>query len=304
MATVEQALARARSQIGTREVGYSNKVKYNQWYYGRSVSGAAYPWCAVFTSWVADHVGMRANVDYPKSAGVAVCFSWFIQHGRKVSKYNLKPGDWCRFTFSHVGIVEKVLSGGRVQTIEGNTSPGSGGSQRDGGGVWRRVRPLSLIQYGGRPNYASTPSKPSTSKGIFGMAVHYVGSTSRDRTLKKKMWQRLHVNDKGDTSLGTLKKGQDFLAVAEITVTNLKPGQMIMGRFYLVSYKKGTKERRLATYPAQDIIASSGSSYGKVFQMATNDHQAESGRSIRVRFEVYPGAGATVTSGKYRLAKG
>jgi hypothetical protein len=301
MATVEQVLEKARSQIGTREVGYSNKVKYNQWYYGRSVSGAAYPWCAVFASWVADHVGMRANVDYPKSAGVAVCFAWFIQHGRKVSKYNLKPGDWCRFTFSHVGIVEKVLSGGRIQTIEGNTSPGSGGSQRDGGGVWRRVRPLSLIQYGGRPNYAS---KPSTSKGIFGMAVHYAGSTGKDRKLKKSKWQTLYVDDKGSESLGTLKKGQDFLAVAEIALKGVKPGQAIMGRFYLVSYKKGTKTRRLSTYPAQDIIASSGASYGKVSQMATNDHQAEKGRSIRVRFEVYTGAGATVTSGKYRLAKG
>lgn len=43
----------AAEQIGTKEVpSGSNKVKYNTWYYGRAVSGSAYPWCQVFVCWV------------------------------------------------------------------------------------------------------------------------------------------------------------------------------------------------------------------------------------------------------------
>ena len=37
-------LAVAASQIGTSEIPV-NQVKYNDWYYGRHVSGPNYPWC-------------------------------------------------------------------------------------------------------------------------------------------------------------------------------------------------------------------------------------------------------------------
>ena len=45
----------AKEQIGTAEkpIG-SNNVKYNTWYYGHAVSGANYPWCAVFVAWCAE----------------------------------------------------------------------------------------------------------------------------------------------------------------------------------------------------------------------------------------------------------
>lgn len=46
-------LARAQAEVGiTENPANSNKVKYNTWYYGKEVSGSAYPWCAVFVSWV------------------------------------------------------------------------------------------------------------------------------------------------------------------------------------------------------------------------------------------------------------
>ena len=52
----EQTAARlveiAKSQIGVKESpANSNNVKYNTWYYGKSVSGSAYPWCCVFVEW-------------------------------------------------------------------------------------------------------------------------------------------------------------------------------------------------------------------------------------------------------------
>ena len=52
----EQTAARlveiAKSQIGVKESpSGSNNVKYNTWYYGKAVSGSAYPWCCVFVEW-------------------------------------------------------------------------------------------------------------------------------------------------------------------------------------------------------------------------------------------------------------
>lgn len=54
--TSEQTAAKlvkiAESQIGVKESpAGSNKVKYNTWYYGREVSGDAYPWCCAFVEW-------------------------------------------------------------------------------------------------------------------------------------------------------------------------------------------------------------------------------------------------------------
>ncbi len=54
--TAEQPPARLveieKSQIGITEYpSGSNRVKYNSWYYGKSVSGTDYPWCCVFQVW-------------------------------------------------------------------------------------------------------------------------------------------------------------------------------------------------------------------------------------------------------------
>lgn len=50
--TAAQLVKIAESQVGVKETpSGSNKVKYNTWYYGRVVSGSAYPWCCVFVEW-------------------------------------------------------------------------------------------------------------------------------------------------------------------------------------------------------------------------------------------------------------
>ena len=54
--TKEQTAAKlveiAISQVGVKESpAGSNNVKYNTWYYGRAVSGDAFPWCCVFVEW-------------------------------------------------------------------------------------------------------------------------------------------------------------------------------------------------------------------------------------------------------------
>jgi peptidoglycan hydrolase-like protein with peptidoglycan-binding domain len=91
--------------------------------------------------------------------------------GRFIPRYgDARPGDVVFFDWQggqsaggtdHVGFVESVLPDGRIQTIEGNTSGDSNGSQSDGGGVWRRVRSRGNIVGFGRPNYQSGPVVPA-----------------------------------------------------------------------------------------------------------------------------------------------
>ena len=50
--TAAKLLRIAQAELGVTEYpSGSNKVKYNTWFYGRAVSGDAYPWCAVFVCW-------------------------------------------------------------------------------------------------------------------------------------------------------------------------------------------------------------------------------------------------------------
>lgn len=50
--TAARLIQIAAGQVGVKESpANSNNVKYNTWYYGKTVSGSAYPWCAVFVCW-------------------------------------------------------------------------------------------------------------------------------------------------------------------------------------------------------------------------------------------------------------
>lgn len=88
--TAAQLVKIAESQIGVKESpAGSNNVKYNTWYYGKPVSGDAWPWCCAFVSWcfaalageiegitapvVEDNkVNLTVNVLRPGSAGEQV----------------------------------------------------------------------------------------------------------------------------------------------------------------------------------------------------------------------------------------
>ena len=116
---------RKRSAAG--QVGFvqsplgSNNVKYNTWYYGHKVQGAAFPWCAAYQSYVMAHVGVPMHI-YPKDAGVLGVRRFFQDRNRVFQKP--KVGDLVLFVFSadahHIGFVETVKEDGSFTTIEGN----------------------------------------------------------------------------------------------------------------------------------------------------------------------------------------
>lgn len=110
----------AQSQVGVQEVPV-NQVEYNDWYYGRHVSGDDYPWCAVFVSWCAMCCGIL-DILVPMMAYVPNVVNWYKERGLyHTGNYTPKKGDLAIFTSqSHIGIVE--YNDGRTHTIEGNKS--------------------------------------------------------------------------------------------------------------------------------------------------------------------------------------
>lgn len=143
----------AQNEIGVVEKpSGSNRVKYNDWYYGKSVSGDAYPWCMVFMQWLAD----AADLTVLRTPSCSKLAQWAKAQREWVTK-NFRRGDWVEFDFSgqrritqHVGLVLEAHSN-YVDTIEGNTSSGN---QSNGGQVQRRKRKISLITGAWRPPYA------------------------------------------------------------------------------------------------------------------------------------------------------
>lgn len=132
----------------------SNRVKYNSAFYGREVSGAAYPWCMAFVWWVFREAGFRLY----KTAGCSAFLGRYqAMSPGQVIRSGYRPGDIVFFDFSgkkakteHVGIVESVGTNGVLTTIEGNTGSGN---DANGGSVMRRQRRPELVTCGIRPGY-------------------------------------------------------------------------------------------------------------------------------------------------------
>ena len=141
----------AESQLGVIEwpTG-SNKVKYNDWYYGRS--GATGAWCMAFVQWIFTRAGLPLPVH---TASCTVLANYAKAHKQWVTA-GYKPGDilfmhWGKDTSvtEHVGIV-KVVSSKYVTTYEGNTSLAN---QANGGCVMERNRAAANITGAYRPWY-------------------------------------------------------------------------------------------------------------------------------------------------------
>ena len=152
MATVSELLDIARRQIGVKECPpNSNNVRYNTWYYGREVSGSAYPWCAVFVAFVFDQAKVKLPI---RTASCGALMRAAKAAGQWVTG-DYRPGDVVIYDFpggaatDHCGIVESV-DGTYISAIEGNTSSAS---DADGGAVERRARKFAQIVGAVRPTY-------------------------------------------------------------------------------------------------------------------------------------------------------
>ncbi len=154
-------------RIASAEVGYTEGP--NNWNkYAPEVGDANnQPWCGTFTDWCLMKAGLTGE---PSSVWTPAGLQAYRKAGRAIDRNDpVQPGDIVYFDWQggtatsgvdHVGIVTGVRRDGQVETIEGNTSPTNAGSQSNGGGVYRRVRPRSVIAGFGRPAYTSAPPPP------------------------------------------------------------------------------------------------------------------------------------------------
>ena len=157
-------------RIASAEVGYT-EGRNNANKYAAEVGHANnQAWCGTFTDAMLKRAGQLGE---PSSVWTPSGLQAYRRLGRAIDRNGpVQPGDLVFFDWQggtgsngvdHVGIVTTVRQDGQVETIEGNTSPTNAGSQSNGGGVYRRVRPRSVIAGFGRPAYtaAPTPRPPS-----------------------------------------------------------------------------------------------------------------------------------------------
>ncbi|MGI5165376.1 peptidoglycan-binding protein [Spirillospora sp. CA-253888] len=158
MATAAAMLAEARKSLGL-----SGRPNYITRDYA-SRHGSEFlraPWCDMAVTYWARNSG---NAKAVLPAGDRAYTVWHATDFQKIDRWytgtaaNLdrsRPGDIVFFDWGtsnsvgaidHVGVIEKVLGGGRVQTIEGNTSDT----------VRRRVRAHTVIAGYGRPAYTGS----------------------------------------------------------------------------------------------------------------------------------------------------
>lgn len=168
MGTSKAMVARAAKDLGLKEPNYiqANYRERN----GRAYAGN-FPWCqAAVTEWAHGSNNVKACLPKGDRAYTPYAAQDFQKIGRyhsgtveNIKKY-AKPGspvwfDWDGSNtiskIDHVGVIVRVLSDGRVETIEGNTSNVCA----------RRVRSASVIAGFGVPAFdAPTPAPKSVGK--------------------------------------------------------------------------------------------------------------------------------------------
>jgi hypothetical protein len=108
----------ARAQLGEAEhPPGSNCTKF----------GPCEQWCALFVAWVWQHAGVPMRGGTAPYAYSGSFYGWAREHGGRVLPAGAtpSPGDavlygWGPEASEHVGIVERVLPGGQITTIDGN----------------------------------------------------------------------------------------------------------------------------------------------------------------------------------------
>jgi hypothetical protein len=159
----ELALVSSSTQLGVTENGYDNRGPIIEEYQRSTDAGViGFPWCAALVSWSFRRSGFDVSRIVHR-ASVGFFEQWARRMGFLVDRplrgdlfcWRIDSGDWP----DHIGHIERVLKLGPVfllQTIEGNTSPGDGGSQDNGGGVYRRRRLIAKS----RVQFIRIPGKP------------------------------------------------------------------------------------------------------------------------------------------------
>jgi hypothetical protein len=154
-----RAVKWAEAQVGTLETpaGSNRGPKVTRWQAEFGNPNGGWPWCGAFVGYALRHYG-----GVPVGSGIVYTpniLSWARSRtGGFDGLYpfaQAKPGDLVlmRFTSGGDPVQHVAIYAGHGVTIEGNTSSGTAGSQDNGGGVFRRQRPASVVVGCARPRY-------------------------------------------------------------------------------------------------------------------------------------------------------
>ena len=123
-------------------------------------SFASGPWCAMFVSWVFDRSGRATSSRRrPRRLRLLPLGPEWFDSPRRALTSQPRPGDVVFFDWQadrvadHVGIVSPSTATATLVTHRGQHQRRRLRSQSNGGGVYRRSRPLSTVRGVGRPAY-------------------------------------------------------------------------------------------------------------------------------------------------------
>ena len=178
----------------TANAGYNNWTKYARdldklGVYNFAKNG--FDWCDIFADWCfvqAYGLDNMVKMLYQPLKGLGAGCTYSMGYYRD---NNAEAGDQCFFsrdgwkTSYHTGLVEKV-EGGRIYTVEGNTSNASG-VIANGGGVARKSYPISIAMYG-RPNYSIVEEDETmTGEEIYNKLNEYLRSQPAPKWAEKEL---------------------------------------------------------------------------------------------------------------------
>ncbi|MEU5880756.1 peptidoglycan-binding protein [Spirillospora sp. NPDC047279] len=209
MGTAAAMLAEARKSLGVS--GRPNTITRDYAArHGSDFLSAA--WCDMAVTFWARKSG---NAKAVLPSGDRAYTVWHAQDFQKIGRWHTgttanvdkcRPGDIVFFDWGntnsvgaidHVGVVEKVLGGGRVQTIEGNT----------GDACRRRVRSSASIAGYGRPAYSGSGGGTTpnwTEAMVKKLPTLKRGSSGEDvQSLQGLLHARSHAEVKIDGEFGT-----------------------------------------------------------------------------------------------------
>lgn len=212
----------AQSQVGVSEIGSTNQVKYNDWYYGHHVYGDDYPWCAVFVSWCAHQAGIPETV-VPKTCSTSELRQFYEKRGlfhRKNSGYRPVAGD-IMILDGHTGIVY-ASDANKYYTVEGNSS---NKVQR----VTRTYNAAKLIGWGHPAYGASIPVQPdSGTAGYAGDNTGYGTASGADLGVGTFDYTKYIVKS-GDTLQSIARQFNVTTALIQF-INNLETDQIAVGQ--------------------------------------------------------------------------
>lgn len=138
-----RALDEARKLVGVMEHGGNNQGKRVMEIIRANGGTGPEPWCGDTVAWCYRRAGSKVV----QRGWASVRLIGYLFGMRVIPLSEAEPGDIVKYTFDHVGILERRLNGTTIQSIEGNTGPTGAvsDSSTGGDGVYRKHRNVSLV---------------------------------------------------------------------------------------------------------------------------------------------------------------